>query len=301
MSAWLLSLIRVSITLGVVAVGVVVGRWMWVHYELMPWTRDGRVRADIVTVAPDVAGFVVSVAVVDNQVVRRGDPLFQLDRTRYEVALRQALAAVERQRAELVYARRVARRNETLGDVVAVEAREASQARAAEAAADLEQRLADVAAAQINLQRTVVLAQVNGIVTNLELRPGDYLTAGKEGLALVDTDSLYINGYFEETKVPRIHVGDRASVRLMGESRVLYGRVHSIAGAIVDRERTPSADLVANVNPTFSWVRLAQRIPVRVHLDVPPEDVRLIAGRTATVIIHPDSADTADQPRRRPR
>jgi multidrug resistance efflux pump len=275
---------RVLITLVTVIFAVVVIRWMWIHYELAPWTRDGRVRADVVAVAPDVAGFVVSVAVVDNQGVRKGDPLFQLDRARYQIALRQALAAVARERAVLAEARREAHRNDTLGDVVAFEVREQSQARVEEAAASLQQGVADVAAAQLNLQRTLVLAPVNGVVTNLELRPGDYFTAGREALALVDADSLHVDGYFEETKLPQINVGDRVSVRLMGESRLLYGRVQSIAPAIYDRERTPTGDLVADVNPTFNWVRLAQRVPVRVVLDPGPVDVRLIAGRTATVV-----------------
>jgi len=268
----------------VVIFAVGVTRWMWIHYELAPWSRDGRVRADVVTVAPDVAGFVVSVAVVDNQAVRKGDPLYQLDRARYEIALRQGLAAVARERAVLAEARREARRNDVLGDVVAFELREQSQAHVEEAAANLKQGIADVAAARLNLERTLVVAPVNGIVTNLELRPGDYMTVGREALALVDTDSLYVDGYFEETKLPRIHVGDRVSVRLMGESRILYGRVQSVAAAIADRERTPSQNLVADINPNFNWVRLAQRVPVRIMLDTVPDDVRLIAGRTATVV-----------------
>jgi multidrug resistance efflux pump len=284
MNARPLLLKRVLITLVAVIFAVVVTRWMWIHYELAPWTRDGRVRADVVAVAPDVAGFVVNVAVVDNQVVRKGDPLFQLDRARYQIGLRQALAAVARERAVLAEARREDHRNDTLGDVVAFEVREQSQARVEEAAASLQQGLADVAAARLNLQRTLVLAPVNGVVTNLELRPGDYFTAGREALALVDADSLHVDGYFEETKLPQIHVGDRVSVRLMGESRLLYGRVQSVAPAIYDRERTPTGDLVADISPTFNWVRLAQRVPVRVVLDPGPADVRLIAGRTATVV-----------------
>jgi multidrug resistance efflux pump len=297
MNTRLALLIRLSITLVVVVFGVVAARWMWIHYELAPWSRDGRVRADVVTVAPDVAGFVVSVAVVDNQVVRKGDPLFQLDRARYEIALRQALAAVARERAVLAEARREARRNDTLGDVVAFEVREQSQARVEEAAANVQQGVADVAAARLNLQRTLVVAPVNGVVTNLELRPGDYMTVGREALALVDSDSLYVDGYFEETKLPRIHVGDRVSVRLMGESRILYGRVQSVAAAIADRERTPSWNLIANINPSFNWVRLAQRVPVRIVLDSVPAEVRLIAGRTATIddlSFEPESRERRD-------
>jgi len=280
-SVWLL---RRLITLAAVVIAGFVLRWMWSHYDLAPWTRDGRVRADVISVAPDVSGFVVKVAVHDNQVVRKGDPLFELDRARYEIALQQAQATVARQRASLAEARREAHRNNTLDDVVSSEVREQSQARMEEAAAELQRGLADLAAARLNLERTLVLAPVNGIVTNLELRPGNYLTAGRQGLALVDSDSIHIDGYFEETQLSRIRAGDRVSVRLMGDSQLLYGHVQSIAPAIFDRERTPTGDLVADINPTFSWVRLAQRVPVRIKLDPGPVDVLLIAGRTATVV-----------------
>lgn len=280
-SVWLL---RRSITLAVVVVAMFALRSLWTHNELAPWTRDGRVRADVVSIAPDVPGFVVKVAVHDNQVVSKGDALFELDRARYEIALQQALATVARQRASLAEAGREAHRNDSLGEVVSSEVREQSRTRVHEATAELQRGLADLAAARLNLQRTLVVAPVNGIVTNLELRPGNYLTAGRQGLALVDSDSLHVDGYFEETKLPRLHEGDRVSVRLMGESQLLYGRVQSIAPAIFDRERTPTGDLVANINPTFSWVRLAQRVPVRIKLDPGPLDVRLIAGRTATVV-----------------
>ncbi len=280
-SVWLL---RRLITLAVVAVAMFALRSLWTHSELAPWTRDGRVRADVVSIAPDVPGFVVKVAVHDNQVVSKGDPLFEIDRARYEIALQQALATVARQRASLAEAGREAHRNDSLGEVVSSEVREQSRTRMQEATAELQRGLADLAAARLNLQRTLIVAPVNGIVTNLELRPGNYLTAGRQGLALVDSDSLHVDGYFEETKLPRLHEGDRVSVRLMGESQLLYGRVQSIAPAIFDRERTPTGDLVANINPTFSWVRLAQRVPVRIQLDPGPLDVRLIAGRTATVV-----------------
>jgi len=276
--------LRPTITVVIAAIAVALLRWMWVHYERAPWTRDGRVRADIVSVAPDESGFVASLAVVDNQVVRKGDPLFRLDAARYEIAVRQAEAAVARERAVLKEAQREARRNTELGDLIAFETREQSEARVQEATANLARGLADLAAAQLDLKRAVIVAPVNGVVTNLELRPGDYLTAGRQALALVDSDSLHVEGYFEETNLGRIHLGDRVSVRLMGESQLVYGRVESIAAAIEDRERTPTGNLVANINPTFSWVRLAQRVPVRVRLDAVDTDVRLIAGRTATIV-----------------
>jgi multidrug resistance efflux pump len=277
-------LLRTTITITVAALAIIVLRWLWVHYERAPWTRDGRVRADIVSVAPDESGFVVSIEVIDNQLVHKGDPLFRLDSVRYEIAVHQAEAAVARQRAILTEARREARRDETLGDLVAFEAREQSQTRVREALADFARGLADLAAARLSVKRAVIVAPVNGIVTNLELRPGDYLTTGRQALALVDNDSLHVEGYFEETMLRHIHVGDRVSVRLMGESQLVYGCVDSIAPAIEDRERAPSGNLVANINPTFSWVRLAQRIPVRIRLDAHETEVRLIAGRTATVV-----------------
>jgi|SRR5579859_756080 len=284
MRALLLLLARLAVTAVVVVAGLAAARWMWVHYELAPRTRDGRIRADVVSVSPDVNGFVVDVAVIDNQNVRAGQTLFHLDPARYRVAVQEALAAVSRERALLAEARREAQRDVALGDAVAVEAREQDQAHVDEDAAALQQGIADVAAAQLNLQRTTVVARVNGVVTNLELRPGDYLTAGRQALALVDTDSLHVDGYFEETKLPRIHVGDPVSVQVMGERQILKGRVQSIAAAIDDRERTLSPNLVANISPTFSWVRLAQRVPVRIVLDAASTDVRLIAGRTATVV-----------------
>jgi multidrug resistance efflux pump len=284
MSARVRLLLRGSITFVAVMLGLVAIRWMWAHYELAPWTRDARVRADVVRVAPDVVGWVVRICVADNQVVRKGDPLLEIDRARYEIALQQAEAAVAKQRATLAEARREAHRNEKLGTVVAIEVRQQSEARMEEAAAQLQRDLADLATARLDLQRTLVVAPVNGFVTNLLLRPGNYMTRGQEALALVDSDSLHVDGYFEETQLPRIREGDRVSVRLMGETRLLYGHVQGIAPAIFDRERTPVADLVANIDPNFTWVRLAQRVPVRIQIDPGPLDVRLIAGRTATVV-----------------
>jgi multidrug resistance efflux pump len=119
----------------------------------------------------------------------------------------------------------------------------------------------------------------------MELRPGNYVNTGKGVMALVDSDTLRVEGYFEETKLPRIRVGDRASIRLMGEDGLITGHVESVAGGIEDRERSAGANLLANVNPTFSWVRLAQRIPVRIKLDAAADRNRLVSGRTATVSV----------------
>jgi multidrug resistance efflux pump len=279
--------LRCATTVLVLGCAAGAAAWMWNRYQLEPWTRDGRLRADVVAVAPDVSGFVTRVWVRDNQLVHRGDVLFELDQAHFKLALRQAEAAIESDRAALLEARREAGRDDSVADLVPVELRQQSHAKVDQLQAALDQALVARDTAALNLQRSTVRALVDGRVVNLELRPGDYLTAGREGLALIDSDSLYIDGYFEETKLPRIHIGDAAVVRLMGEPRLLRGHVDSIAFAIEDRERTQSANLVANVNPTFSWVRLAQRIPVRVRLDEVAPGVMLIAGRTATVVIQP--------------
>lgn len=145
--------------------------------------------------------------------------------------------------------------------------------------------------AHINLERAQVRSPVNGIVTNFSLTPGTYATAGQAVMAIVSQDSYYISGYFEETKLSRVRVGMRATVQLMGESHILEGHVEGLAAGIEDRDRVASSGaLMANVNPTFSWIRLAQRVPVRIAIDKIPDGVTLIAGRTATVVIDDGSS-----------
>ncbi|HVJ51725.1 MAG TPA: HlyD family secretion protein [Aliidongia sp.] len=283
---------RVLVTLAFVAGAAFAGRWLWIHYEIEPWTRDGRVRADFAVIAPDVSGFITEVRVHDNQYVRVGDTLFVIDRARYELAVGQAQANIDNQKAQLDEAERENRRNIALGNLATTEAREQSAAKIEELRAGLELAKNALDLARLNLVRTEVKATVNGVVDDLNLRPGDYFTAGRAALTLVDENSLYVVGYFEETKLPRIQLGDPARVQLMGEERILKGHVESIAPAIEDRERTPDANLLPNINPTFNWVRLAQRIPVRIAIDESPEDVLLIMGRTATVeILPPARAD----------
>lgn len=278
---------RSAATIILVALALIVAIWLWNHYERSPWTRDGRVRADVVRVTPDVAGLVTQVAVRDNQVVRRGDLLFVIDEPRYALAVKQAEATVASARATLVQNRRVARRDLALGDLVATEAHEENVARVSTAEAALAEAQSALENARLNLARTRVTASVNGMVTNLDLHPGDYVATGRQAMALLDSDSIRVEGYFEETKLPMIRVGAPVTVRLMGEDRPLHGRVESIAAGINDATRSDSSNLLPTVEPTFSWVRLAQRIPVRVKLEKVPEGVRLIAGRTATVTVQP--------------
>jgi RND family efflux transporter MFP subunit len=276
---------RFAVTGVVVALALVGGRWLWIHYNVEPWTRDGRIRADVVQVSPDVSGLVTEVNVRNDQIVRIGDVLFVIDRPRYELAEKQAEAAVAAARASLAQAERDDRRNVALNTLVTTEQVEEGRSKVEELAAQLRNALAQRDLARLNLQRTTVRARVNGVVSNVELQPGDYATVGHQVLALVDTDSIYVDGYLEETKLPQIQVGDRAIVHIMGLRRELRGTVESIAAGIEDRERSASSNDLANINPTFSWVRLAQRIPVRVKLDPVPSSIRLISGRTATVSI----------------
>lgn len=285
MRPWLSQIGRMAVTLVVAAVAAYAGWRLWVHYQQDPWTPDGRIRADVAEVAPDVGGLVQDVRVRDNQVVRKGDLLFVIDPPRYRLALRQAEAAVANQRAALGEAQREVRRNLALGDLVAREVTEQSQTRLAQARAALAQAETSRDLAQLNLSRTEVRAPVDGTLSYVLVRPGDYLPAGRTALALVEAGSIHVDGYFEETKLRRIRIGDRASVRIMGEPGLLYGRVQSMAPGVTDRDRSEAPNLLPNVNPVFSWVRLAQRIPVRVVLDSAPSDLRLVAGRTATVTI----------------
>jgi len=289
---------RVLITLAVTAAAIVVAVLLWRHYEVEPWTRDGRVKADVIQVAPDVTGEVIKVYVHDNQQVKAGDPLFELDRARFELALRQSEAQVTAAEAALGQTARENRRNAELDELVSQETREQGQTRGDQARASLAQAIVARDVAKLNLARTRVTAMVNGTVTNLDLREGSYASAARPVMALVDSSSFYVEGYFEETKLPGIELNDRVDIVLMGTGQPIHGRVQSFASGIADRDRTTGANMLPTVNPTFNWVRLAQRIPVRIALDPVPANVRLVAGQTATVKVVKGAAApaTSQQP-----
>jgi len=286
---------RYALTIGAVALAAVLALQLWHRYERTPWTRDGHVRADIIRVSTDVGGLVTQVMVQDNQTVTPGQLLIVLDRPRIDATIERADAAIAQARAELEQARRESRRDRALGDLVAAEAREQNAAKVSTLEAALKSALAARNVADVDRHRTEIRATVGGTITNLDIHPGDYLAAGAQAMALVDTASLRIEGYFEETKLHRVAVGDRARVRLMGDDKDITGRVESIAAAIADDQRGEAQNLLPKVTPNFSWVRLAQRIPVRIRIDRVPPGTRLIAGRTATVEIVPANAkpDTA--------
>jgi multidrug resistance efflux pump len=279
-------LLRFGVTAVVVLIAALVGWQLWLYYMVSPWTRDGRVRADVVPVAADVSGLVSDVFVHDNQIVKRGDPLFRIDQKRFEYALQQAKAEVASRQATLDQNKRDLARSRALTSVVVTAQKvEQDQQTVDVSTAALDQANANLDVAKLNLERSTVTAPVNGIVTNFGLLPGRYVTAGAPILALIDSDTFRVEGYFEETKLRGVHVGDKALVRFLGDPRTLSGHVESIASGIEDQSRGTSGDLLANVNPTFNWVRLAQRVPVRIKLDELPDDSRLVTGRTATVYI----------------
>lgn len=287
MTVLLPALMRWSITSLLVLAAMLVALWLWDRYETAPWTRDSHVFADVVRVSPDISGLVTEVEVRDNEIVRKGQLLFVVDRPRFADALAQADAAIASARATLDQARRVAKRDRALGDLVATEAREEDEAKVQTSLAALNQAIASRSTAKLNLDRTAVVASVNGYITNLSLRPGDFLAAGTQALAMIDLDSIRVEAYLEETKLRHVQVGDQARIRLMGDEQDIAGHVDSIAGGIADDQRSNSSNLLPTVNATFTWVRLAQRIPIRIHIDQMPPGTRLILGRTATVTIIP--------------
>lgn len=291
--------LKVLFTLALACLGALVLWHLYDYYTYAPQTRDGKIRADVVPLASDVSGQVTSVYVRDNQVVRKGQLLFLIDRERLANALARADAAVGTAHANMAAAERENLRYRGLAGVVSGQDIDTHRSAAEEARASYNQALADRDLARINLKRAEVRAPVNGIITNFSLRPGAYATASQPVMAIVDSDSFYVAGYFEETKLAHVHDGSRVTIRVMGEDRPIEGHVAGLAAGIDDRERTTaSGTLLANVNPTFSWVRLAQRVPVRIAIDRVPRGLTLIAGRTVTVTL--DGASEALDLRRRP-
>jgi multidrug resistance efflux pump len=276
------------ITLAVIAVAVVLGRAMWDAYMGAPWTRDGTVRAYVVTMAPQVAGQIVELPVVDNQFVHKGDLLMVIDPTNYKIAVSLAEAAVQQAQVNAQNIEREAKRRQELTTLaVTVEEKQTYASNALASQAQLQQAQANLDQARVNLERTEIRSPVNGWVTNLLAQLGDYANVGQNEISVVDADSFWVDGYFEETNLDRIQVGDPASVKLMGYSQIVRGHVGSIARGINVANAQPNGQGLANVNPIFTWVRLAQRIPVRIHIDQVPEGVVLAAGMTATVQIDP--------------
>ncbi|PSS57171.1 HlyD family secretion protein [Pseudomonas sp. BBP2017] len=283
------ALLRIAVTLCLVAVAVFAGWKLWQYYMLTPWTRDAKIRADVVIIAPDVSGWVRELKVYDNQQVKAGELLMSIDRDRFEAALDKANAVAETRQQQLRLREHEASRRAALGpQAISAELRENAQINAAVARGELRQAQADVKAAAINLARSQVKAPRDGHITNLRLAEGNYVNAGQPVMALIDDSTFHVQAYFEETKLPRIRVGDPVKVWLMSVGEPMQGHVESISRGITDRNANPDSQLLAEVEPTFNWVRLAQRIPVRIKLDQVPQGVTLSAGMTASVQVRED-------------
>lgn len=281
---------RISLTLIVVAIAGIAGHWIWSHYLYSPWTRDGRVRAEIITIAPDVSGWVNQLNVKDNQVVNKGDVLFTVDDTRYKATIAELNAKAESQKlawelAKHKYKRRIGLTNANL---VSKETFDEAFINTELARTSYELAQAQLNTAKIDLARTQIHAPENGTLINLSLRNGNYVSKGNSVFSLVKQDSLYITGYFEETKIPLVHIGQNADVSLMSGGHVLHGKVTSIGKAIANTNVTTNGQLLPQIGQTFNWVRLSQRIPVDIQLDSIPKDIELSVGMTVSIQLQTD-------------
>ncbi|KNY20846.1 HlyD family secretion protein [Methylobacterium sp. ARG-1] len=279
-------LLRPLLTLAIVAATAMPLTALWRVYRLASWTRDGRVSAEVVRVTLEVSGTVVDVRVVDNQFVRRGDILSVIAPHRFRLALDTAQAVVLAKREDAAPKTATARRRSQLSPgVVASETIEPANATAAIARAAYDAAIAAAQVAELDLDRTTVRAPLDGYVTNLRMRPGDYATAGLTRVAIIDAEGFWITASFEETKLSRIAIGARAQIRLMGFEPPISGHVESIGHGIADVNEVPDHLGLPSVNPVFAWVRLAQRIPVRIQIDTVPPGVTLAAGTTCSVAV----------------
>ncbi|MEF3101995.1 RND family efflux transporter MFP subunit [Raoultella ornithinolytica] len=287
-------------TLLIVALAIIAAWLVWNYYTQSPWTRDGKVRAEQVGITPQVSGSILQLNVRDNQLVKAGDVLFTIDDTPYRIALLDAQAQLAKTRAELAKAKvaqskaasDAARRRDLSRNVISAEDLESAGTALSTANAVLEAAKAVTGVAQASLEhaqwqlsQTVIKAPVDGWVTNLSTRVGDYASVGRPLFALVDSHSFYVIGYFEETKLRHIRAGDSAEVILYSSKQKLQGHVSSIGRAIVDQSVESGTGLVADIKPNIPWVRLAQRVPVRIELSGLPPEITLISGTTCTVSI----------------
>ena len=278
-------------TLTIVVLTVLAGLVIWQHYVVSPWTRDGRTRVQVANIAPQVSGQIVELDVVDNQFVRKGDLLYVIDRFNFRVSLADAQATQQMRAADLVTKRVEAQRRLSLTSTsTSIEEKQIYSSNAAQAEAAFHSAQAQVAQARVNLDRTEVRSPVNGYVTNLQMRVGDYAREGTTNLSVTDVDSFWVDGYFEETKMAYVCIGESAHAKLMGFARPIDGVVDTITRGISTSDAASSTQGLPDVNPVYTWVRLAQRIPVRIRITHVPSDVPLVAGMTATVSLDSPAA-----------
>ncbi|MEZ9176215.1 HlyD family secretion protein [Vibrio kanaloae] len=272
-----------------VAAGFVVYSY-YQSYTSTPWTRDGQVSAFIVSITPRVTGQAVKIHVDDNSKVSKGDLLFEIDPSIYKAAYRKALATQKQAFALLAKAKNEEQRalnleKRTPGAVSVLTLNNLNNA-VQTSSANVELAKANVEEAGLNLEYTKVYAPTNGYITNLNLREGSQVVANSPVVALIDEDSFWIEGYFKETDLVGVNPQDKAMVTLMMYKNVqLKGHIKSIGFGIAKQDGSTGNDLLPNVNPNFQWIRLAQRIPIKVELDKVPKDIQLRVGMTASIKI----------------
>lgn len=273
-------------TLLVLAVAIVAAWWMWNYYMQSPWTRDGKVRAEQVSITPQVSGSITELNVHDNQPVKAGDTLFRIDETPYRIAVLNAEAQLAKAQTEQAKANNEANRRRHLSqNYISAEDLDTANISVKAAQASVAAAEAQLAQAKWQLTQTTVKAPVDGWVTNLTTRNGNYATAGQPVFALVDSHSFYVVGYFEETKLRHIRTDAPAKIVLYSGNVTLQGHVESIGRAIYDQSIETDSGLVPDIKPNVPWVRLAQRVPVRIRFDTLPDDLTLVSGTTCTVSI----------------
>ena len=283
---WLLPLLKWLATFAIGGMAILSGLVTWDYYVAAPWTRDGRVRVQVASVAPQVSGQIAEIRVADNQFVRVGEVLYVIDPVDFEMALHADRAQLQQKAADLQIKQMQSERRQRLSSLVASPEEQQNYAGAAvQAKAAFEVAQQQVAQAEINLHRTQVLSPVNGYITNLLLRVGDYARQGGANISIIDTDSFWIDGYFEETKLARICIGSQVEAKLMGYSQPILGHVAGVARGIGVSNAAAGPQGLPNVDPVYTWVRLAQRVPVHIAIDSVPPGVPLVSGTTATVTI----------------
>ena len=279
---------RIILTTFVVLAAVFAVFGLWQHYMVAPWTRDGQVRVQVATIAPQVAGQITEIHAHDNQFVHKGDLLYVIEKIDYKIALDMANADVASKKADLDVKKAQNQRRQQLTTLsTSIEEKQSYAGSYEVAQGSYLTALANQEKAKVNLDRTEVRSTVNGYVTNFTLRVGDYANTGSTNISIIDSDSYWIAGYFEETKMGSFKIGDPARVDLMGYNEPIKGHVESITRGIATSNAQVSVQGLPSVQAVYTWVRLAQRIPVRIKIDAVPDDITLAAGMTATVIVTP--------------
>ncbi|BCU53890.1 p-hydroxybenzoic acid efflux pump subunit AaeA [Enterobacter kobei] len=276
---------RTAITVVMVILAFIAIFRAWVYYTESPWTRDARFSADVVAIAPDVAGLITDVKVHDNQLVQKDQVLFTIDQPRYQKAVEEAEADVAYYRALASEKRREAGRRNKLG-IQAMSREEIDQSNNVLQTVIHQQAKAQATLdlAKLDLERTIIRAPAAGWITNLNVYTGEFITRGSTAVALVKQNSFYVLAYMEETKLEGVRAGYRAEITPLGSNRVIKGTVDSVAAGVTNASSSRDAKGMATIDSNLEWVRLAQRVPVRIRLDDQKENL-WPAGTTATVVI----------------